>query len=61
MNIYEAKTSKLTQKIYLDNEYYAIASNNTDKIAIGGEKQQIDIHTIVKNDNTNGFIEKFDD
>lgn len=48
MNIYEAKTANLLHKIDLDQEYYAIASNNIDKIALGGDNKQVNIHTLVK-------------
>ena len=37
MNIYSDKTSELVHKLDLDSEFYAIASNNVDKIAVGGE------------------------
>lgn len=58
MNIYEAKSSKFLHKIDLENEHYAIASNNIDKIAIGGDNKQIDIHTIKDGDDsfTNGTL-----
>ncbi len=58
MNVYNAKTMQLVQKFDLDLEYYAIASNSVDKIAVGGEKQQIDILTVSKDGQVS---EKFED
>jgi hypothetical protein len=34
---------KPVKKLDLDHELYAIASNSMDKLAIGGEKEQVDI------------------
>ncbi len=39
MNLYDAKTMQLTQKFDLDQEYFSIASNSIDKLAVGGEKE----------------------
>ena len=30
----------------LDNEYYAIASNSQDQIALGGEENKVDLHSL---------------
>jgi len=46
MNIFDAHTHKLLKQIYLENEYYAISSNNIDKIAVGGKDNQVDIHDL---------------
>jgi hypothetical protein len=51
MNVYDPKNGNVICKVDLDNEFYAIASNNIDKIAIGGELNKIDIHTIQSSDN----------
>lgn len=58
MNVYSAKSQQLVQKFDLDNEFYAIASNSIDKIAIGGEKNQVDLHTLAKDGNA---VEKFEE
>jgi hypothetical protein len=50
MNAFNAKTGEIKSKIDLNNECYAIASNSIDKIAIGGDLNKIDIHTINSND-----------
>jgi hypothetical protein len=42
------KTVEIVQTFDLPKEYYAIASNSVDKIAIGGENQQVDIITVSK-------------
>lgn len=45
MHIYDCKLNVL-KKIDTDSEFYAISSNSIDKIAVGGLKNQIDIHTV---------------
>ncbi|CDW81941.1 wd repeat and hmg-box dna-binding protein 1-like [Stylonychia lemnae] len=62
MNIYDAKSHKLLKQVYLDNEYFAVASNNVDKIALGGEKCQIDIHNLFQNGvmDSDNFVEKLE-
>lgn len=51
MNIYDitdAHTLTSSSKIDLSHEFYSIASNSVDKLAIGGEQNKVDIHTIQK-------------
>lgn len=48
MIVYNAKTMKDVKKIDLDMEMYAVASNSMDKIAVGGEKEQVDIMTMCR-------------
>lgn len=48
MNIYnKINEGKLSahEKLDLNNEIYAIASNSIDKIAMGGEERKVDIYT----------------
>lgn len=53
MNVYQIenvggtnKALKNISKIDLDNELYAMASNSVDKLAVGGDLNKVDIHTI---------------
>jgi hypothetical protein len=48
MKVYDPNTMAMIQNFDLPKEYYAIASNSVDKIAIGGENQQVDIITVSK-------------
>lgn len=49
MNIYDAKSGHHLTKVDLNQDYYAIASNGIDKIAVGGQDKQVDIHTLKVN------------
>ena len=50
MNVYTidstTKSVVNTSKVDLDNECYQIVSNSVDKVAIGGELNKVDIHTL---------------
>ena len=46
LNVYNAKSTENLSKIDLDKEFYAMASNQIDRIAIGGDQNQVDIHQI---------------
>ena len=46
MNVKSTSNGDVVEKIDLENEIYAIASNSIDKIAIGGEQNKLDIITI---------------
>jgi hypothetical protein len=48
MNISTIENSSLVNqtKLDLNSEFIAVASNSIDKIAIGGEENKVDIHTI---------------
>ena len=54
LNVYKiekegvSKILKDELKVDLTNEFYALASNSVDKIAMGGEENKVDIHTIVE-------------
>ena len=49
INIYSAQSGELLQQMDTSIEYFAIASNGIDKIALGGVAKQVDIHTIPSN------------
>lgn len=49
MNIYAAQSGELLHQMDSPTEYFAIASNGIDKIALGGVSKQVDIHTIPSN------------
>lgn len=42
----QTKALELETKKDLDNEFYAIASNSIDKIAMGGEEKKVDTHVL---------------
>ncbi len=63
MIIYDPRNlHKPVKKLDLDHELYAIASNSMDKLAIGGEKEQVDIVQMcregenLENDVDDGFV-----
>ncbi|TNV85001.1 hypothetical protein FGO68_gene11836 [Halteria grandinella] len=55
LNVFKIVTNHKTQqsqlesvvKVDLDQESYQIVSNSVDKLAIGGDAQKVDIHTVV--------------
>lgn len=62
MNVYtlngkQKNQIELSQKFDLSDEYFAIASNSLDKIAIGGDKQQIDVHVLNQEEQDGRFEE----
>ncbi len=46
----------VVRKVDLDNELYAISSNSVNRLAIGGETKQIDLHEVADILDEEGFL-----